>query len=105
MEADLLVQQCINKGFVSSVVFVLSNNNNANLDTTPSLTLVDVILQPDKTLTTQHISLDKPISTRIISEGDMKVALHELSHHTFLTDITMNAFNVSSLIFIIINYN
>ena len=61
--------------------------------------MVDVIQQPDKTLTTQQMSLDKPISTRIISEGDMKVALHELSHErTFLTDKTMNAFNVSTLI-------
>ena len=61
--------------------------------------MVDVIQQPDKTLTTQKMSLDKPISARIISEGDMKVALHELSHErTFLTDRKMNAFDLSTFI-------
>ena len=59
--------------------------------------MVDVIQQPDTTLTTQQMSLDKPLSTRIISEGDMKVSICELSNeNTFLMDITMNSCNVST---------
>ena len=35
------------------------------------------------------------LSNRSISDGDMKVALHELSHeNTLLTDVTMNVFSV-----------
>ena len=35
-------------------------------------------------------------SRRIIPNGDMHIALHELNYnHTFLTDITMEAFCVS----------
>ena len=40
--------------------------------------------------------VDNIFPRRIIPNGGMQIALHELSHeNTFLTDITMNAFSVS----------
>ena len=54
--------------------------------------------QPDRTLD-PIISLKDPFSRRIISQGEMKVVLHELNHsNTFLTDVTMNAFSVSVIL-------
>ena len=54
-----------------------------------------ILQQPDRT-SDPIISLKDPFSRRLISQGDMKVILHGLSHsNTFLTDVTMNVFSVS----------
>ena len=65
---------------------------------TPVASASPATIQPCASTSTHDVVIQQPDCTlfrRIISDRDMKITLHELSHpNTFLSDVTMNAFCV-----------